>query len=684
MVNATEETLLRWIPLLPLLTAAAHALMIGLVRRPTPRWLVIGLSCGSVLTSFLISCVVFFELAQMPAGQRVMVDNLYTWIGAGVGSEAFSAELAFLLDPLSAVMILVVTGVGSLIHIYSVGYMEDDHREDKGFQRFFCYLNLFTFSMLVLVLGDNLVLMFLGGGGVGLCSYLLIGFWYSDRFNAFCGSKAFIVNRIGDFGFLLGIFLLFRALVEAGAPSMSFAEIAASFDRIADLTIAAPFGASFWGSLWGTEWKLVNVIGLCFFVGACGKSAQIPLYVWLPDAMAGPTPVSALIHAATMVTAGVYMVCRLSFLFAAAPVASAVIAWTGALTAVGAATIALTQTDIKKVLAYSTVSQLGYMFLAAGCGGYTAAMFHLATHAFFKALLFLGAGSVILAMHHEQDIDKMGGLRHRIWQTHAVFLVGVIAIAGFPPLSGFFSKDEILVAAFTAGVPGHLWLYGIGLVTAGLTAFYMFRLHFRTFYGECRAPQPLRDHIREPSSVVLNPLWILAGLSAVAGVIGIPQVYGDWFGVEDSHSLSNFLAPLWPAAEAHHLEHATEYAMAAAAVAMAAAGLALAWWLYIQRPELPGQMAERLSGLYRLLTNKYYVDEAYDATLVRPLVRVSDRVLFRTVDAGLIDTVAVDGTARSIRAVAANGLKYLQSGLAQGYVFLMIAGTVAILGYLLR
>ena len=417
MVNQQTE-LLRWIPLLPLIAAAVHGVMIGLMRRSAPRWVVIALSCGSVLLSFALSCVAFVELTALPAESRFLVDTLYTWIGAGIGETRLAADLAFRLDPLSAVMILVVTGVGSLIHLYSIGYMDDDHREDKGFQRFFCFLNLFTFSMLMLVLGDNLALMFVGWEGVGLCSYLLIGFWYSDRFNAYCGSKAFIVNRIGDFGFLIGIFLLFRAFVEAGVPAtLSFSEIERSFDAIRELTLAAPF--------WGPEWRLVNVVGLCFFVGACGKSAQIPLYVWLPDAMAGPTPVSALIHAATMVTAGVYMVCRLSFLYADAELASAVVAWTGALTALFAASIAITQTDIKKVLAYSTVSQLGYMFLAAGCGGYTGAMFHLVTHAFFKALLFLGAGSVILAMHHEQDIEKMGGLWRRIRQTGVVFLAAV-------------------------------------------------------------------------------------------------------------------------------------------------------------------------------------------------------------------------------------------------------------------
>jgi len=673
-----EEVLLRWIPLLPLLAAVIHGVMLTIVRRPLPRWVTIALSCGSVAAAFLISCMAFWRLVQLPEESRLLVDNLFTWFGAGVGSQAFSAEMAFQLDPLSAVMALVVTGVGSLIHVYSIGYMGEDHRDDKGFQRFFCYLNLFTFSMLVLVLGDNFVLMFLGWEGVGLCSYLLIGFWYSDRFNAYCGSKAFIVNRIGDFAFLIGIFLIFSALVGVGHPTVGFQEVERHFGQIVGATIAVPDWLPF-----GPEWRLVNVAGICFFVGACGKSAQLPLYVWLPDAMAGPTPVSALIHAATMVTAGVYMVCRLSFLYSAAPEAAALIAWVGGITAVFAATIAITQTDIKKVLAYSTVSQLGYMFVAAGCGSYSAAIFHLGTHAFFKALLFLGAGAVILAMHHEQDMEKMGGLRRRIPRTHWTFLIGTLAIAGFPPLSGFFSKDEILVAAYASHVPGHQWLYAIGLVTAGITAFYMFRLHFRIFWGKSRVPHDVREHMEDPPNTVIIPLYALAVGAALAGFAGLPQVWGDLMGVVNSNSLANFLAPVFPAGAPHHIEHSTEMWLAAMAVATAAAGTFLAWWLYVHRPAWPDKLAGKLSGLHRLLTEKYYVDEIYDATIVRPLVAVSDRILFRGIDAGLIDGVGVNGLARSVRALAANGLKYVQSGFAQSYLLLMVVGAVAIVTYLL-
>jgi NADH-quinone oxidoreductase subunit L len=627
----TETETLRWIVALPLLAAAVHGVLLGLVRRTLERSLVIALSCGSVILAFVLSLV---SLLRLDGG--VLVDPVYAWIGAGT----FSADVTFLMDPLSAVMCLVVTGVGSLIHVYSIGYMDDDHREDKGFQRFFCYLNLFIFAMLVLVLADNLVLMFLGWEGVGLCSYLLIGFWYADRWNAYCGMKAFVVNRIGDFGFLVGIFLVFWSF-----ETVSFRELAAA----------------------ALDPRLATWIGLCLFVGAVGKSAQIPLHVWLPDAMAGPTPVSALIHAATMVTAGVYMVCRMHFLYDAAPDARAVVAWTGALTALFAATIAVAQTDIKKILAYSTVSQLGYMFVAAGCGGYTAAIFHLGTHAFFKALLFLGAGAVILAMHHEQDTDRMGGLRTRMPRTFVVMSVAVFTIAGFPPLAGFFSKDEILLAAWTADP----LLWAVLLATASLTAFYMFRLWFRTFFGECRALEEVKAHIHEPAPVVLWPLYALAFCSAVAGFFNFPQAWGGWFPYPSA--LGHFLG------FEHHATHgAPELQLALGAIAAAALGALLAWLCYVRLPGLPTRFRARL------VANAYYVDRIYDALLVKPLVLLSDAVLYRALDAGALDGALVNGTARAVRAVAADVLRHLQSGFAQAYLVLMLLGTVAVVGFLLR
>lgn len=682
----TETDTLRWIPLLPLASAVIGGVMLGLLRRPLSRGVTIALSCGSVLVAFLISVAAVWRLVGLPVEQRLLLDTMAPWIVAG----RFAVDIAFALDPISAVMILLVSGVGFLIHVYSIGYMDDDHRDDKGFQRFFCYLNLFTFSMLTLVLADNIVLMFLGWEGVGLCSYLLIGFWYADRWNAYCGMKAFIVNRIGDFAFLVGIFLLFTTLGSAlpegrASEAAVFRQIEAAFPLIAEKMVHLP---DWLGFLPGApEWKLATLIGLCFFVGAVGKSAQIPLYVWLPDAMAGPTPVSALIHAATMVTAGVYMVCRLSFLYAEAPGASALIAWTGGLTALFAATIALVQTDIKKVLAYSTVSQLGYMFLAAGCGGYAAAMFHLLTHGFFKALLFLGAGAVILAMHHEQDMEKMGGLTRFIpwWRpTHLCFLMGVLAISGMPGFSGFFSKDEVLLAAFAAEtIPGHVWLWGLGVATAGLTAFYMFRLHFRVFFGETRIASSLRSHIREAAPTVTVPLVVLAVLAVIGGYAGLPQVYGDMLGIERSNSLANFLQPAFAGGHAHAVSAATELGLGGIAAALGGAGVLVAFVLYLQRPTLPDRLASTFSGPYRLLAARYWVDELYDRGIVRPLVWLSERVLFRGIDAGLIDGLAVMGTARAVRSLASRGLRRAQTGLAQTYFAFMIAGAAAVVVYLL-
>ncbi len=682
MVDATPNTLIRWVPLLPLIGAVVHGVLLALVRKPLNRALTIALSCGTVIAAFVISLLLVNDLTMLAADARVMTDSLYA--SSWIGTANFSADAAFLLDPLSAVMILVVTGVGSLIHIYSIGYMDDDHRDDRGFARFFCYMNLFTFSMLMLVLGDNLLLMFLGWEGVGVCSYLLIGFWYSDKWNAYCGSKAFIVNRIGDFGFLLGLFLLFWSLADVGHSAIAFRDIQAAFPAIAEQTVTLPQWLSFLPGF--PEWKLATLIGLCFFVGAAGKSAQMPLYVWLPDAMAGPTPVSALIHAATMVTAGVYMVSRMSFVYAAAPGASAFIAWTGAITALFAATIAIAQTDIKKVLAYSTVSQLGFMFLAAGCGAFGAAMFHVVTHAFFKALLFLAAGSVILAMHHEQDTDKMGGLRKLLPITHKVFMFGVLAIAGFPFMAGFFSKDEILLAAKLSHVPGHEALYAIALGTAGITAFYMARLYFRTFLGESRASAQVRSHIHEPANTVTYPLIVLALLSIFGGFIGPAAALNPVKGLlgisdENSNSFANFLAPVL--ANAHHeVDHWTEQQLALVSVAVAGIGALLALWMYVLKPGVPVAIRKSLGVVHTLVVNKYYVVELYDRVLVRPLVAISDRVLYRFIDAGLIDGVLVNGSAATVRGITNGLLKYAQSGFAQSYLGWMALGGAALVVYL--
>ena len=680
-MSEDANELLRWIPLLPLIAAVVSGVWLVFAPRGLPRSVIGALACGAPIASFLLSVRVVWELATGVEGpDPYLLDHVYTWVSV----HPFHAELSFLLDPLSAIMVLIVTGVGSLIHIYSIGYMDDDEREDRGFQRFFVYMNLFMFSMLMLVLGDNLLVMFVGWEAVGLCSYLLIGFWYLDDYNAACGQKAFIVNRIGDFGFLLGIFLLFWAFFEAGVPTLDFREMTANVAAIGERSVEVPQ----WLGLLGLavpSWKLVSLAGLCLFIGACGKSAQIPLYVWLPDAMAGPTPVSALIHAATMVTAGVYMVCRMSFLYSIAPGASATVAWVGGLTALFAATIALCQKDIKKVLAYSTVSQLGYMFLAAGVMSYSAAIFHLATHAFFKALLFLGAGAVILGMHHEQSTDLMGGLRRRMPWTHGTFLVGVLAIAGTPGFSGYFSKDEILLGVYLAhDTPGHMALWGVGVLTAGLTAFYMFRLYFLTFTGHNRASPQVRSHIREQPKWILVPLVLLAFLSVCAGWLSLPDIYGEWFGVPESNSLHYFLQSVAPSADHGDVSHALEYTLAFGAVVSAAVGAALASYLYFYRRDALPRLVERVGPAYRLLVNKYWIDELYSAVIIRPILRVSDAFLYRVVDARIVDQLAVNGIANVVRGTADRGLKLLQTGMTQTYVFGMLVGGVILVAYLLR
>ncbi|MCP4005976.1 MAG: NADH-quinone oxidoreductase subunit L [bacterium] len=669
---------LRWIPLLPLIAALLSGLWLMFAKGNLPRPVVIVLACGAPILAFAKSLWVVKDLATgFEPGQRYLVDNVYTWISAG----DFHAELSFLLDPLSAVMILVVTGVGSLIHIYSVGYMDEDHRDDRGFQRFFVFLNLFTFAMLMLVLGDNLLVMFVGWEGVGVCSYLLIGFWYLEDHNAMCGQKAFVVNRIGDFGFLLGVFLLFWSFSAAGVPTVEFREMALSIGLLEGKTVQLPSWLSFLPGF--PVWTLLTLACLCLFLGACGKSAQLPLYVWLPDAMAGPTPVSALIHAATMVTAGVYMVCRMSFAFSLAPGASATVAWVGALTALFAATIGMAQKDIKKVLAYSTVSQLGYMFLAAGVGAYSAAIFHVATHAFFKALLFLGAGSVILGMHHEQNMDRMGGLLRRMPWTGWTCLMGVAAIAGFPFMSGWLSKDEILLSVNLAhDVPGHSALYAIGVLTAGITAFYMGRLWFRVFTGENRADPHTQDQIKEQPSWILFPLVVLAVFSVVAGWGTLPDAYGDqFFGIRESNSLHYFLNHV--AHSVHHeVDHSTEFGLATFSTGVAAIGFGLAYLLYYRRKGLEKQIVSAIRPLYRLVYNKYWIDELYQAVIIRPLLAVSDRVLSRVVDAKWIDGFGVNGTARFVVASAERVLKYAQTGLTQSYVFVMLVGGIVLIVYL--
>jgi NADH-quinone oxidoreductase subunit L len=636
---------------------------------PSP---VIGLvACGAVLLSFLTALGAV--LAAHAAPGHTIVQTLWTWIPGGLaettsGTAPFTVDWAYQVDPLSSVMVLVVTFVGLLIHVYSArlpglgdGYMA----HDAGYARFMSYLNLFMFAMLTLVLGANYLVLFIGWEGVGLCSYLLIGFWFEKQSASDAGKKAFIVNRIGDAGFVLGVFLIF----------MTFGSV--DFRTVAAAAAHLPVELAWSGAL--------TVIGLCLFVGACGKSAQIPLYVWLPDAMEGPTPVSALIHAATMVTAGVYMIARSSGIYAHAPKAMMVVAIVGIATAVFAASIGLVQTDIKRVLAYSTVSQLGYMVAACGVGAFAAGVFHLMTHAFFKALLFLGSGSVIHGMSGEQDMRKMGGLRKHMPVTHLTMFIGCLAIAGVPGLAGFFSKDEILWSAFKIGGYGRaVWV--VGFVTAALTAFYMFRLFYMTFHGSFRGTPEQEHHVHESPKAMTVPLMTLAAGSVLVGYLGIPAVIGHL--VHLPNAFESFLHPVFE--PAHHAlgeafphplhDEATEWGLMGASVAVGLAGIFLARFLYKSRPELSEKMASALLPVHRLLTNKYYVDELYGAVFVRGLALGGGRALFA------VDRHAIDGGDGEVKpASGVNGLAWMvrdalgkASNAWDRYVVDMLVNAVAI------
>ena len=668
---------LRWIVLLPLIGAVINGLGGYFIQRSFGKRAISIIACTPVIIAFLLSVRVLVQLIGLPPEERFLLDHCWTWIDVG----ALRADVAFWADPLSAVMILVVTGVGGLIHIYSIGYMH----EEESYWRFFAWLNLFTFAMLTLVLGDNLLLMFVGWEGVGLCSYALIGFWYKEWANASAGSKAFIVNRVGDFGFTLGAFLLFWSMSDAGHPSVIFREIA----QHAHLLDGKMFGGI----------AVATLVTLLFFVGAAGKSAQIPLYVWLPDAMAGPTPVSALIHAATMVTAGVYMIGRLNFLFSMAPATLHVVAWIGALTAFFAATIGLAQNDIKRVLAYSTVSQLGYMFIGMGVGAYAAGIFHLMTHAFFKACLFLGSGSVIHAMGGEQDMRKMGGLKRWMPQTHMTFLISTIAIAGIPPLSGFFSKDEILWQAFS-GEHGNPLIWLLGFAGAGMTAFYMFRLVFMTFYGENRADHHTQEHLHESPPVMTYPLIILALLAALAGVLGVPHA------LHGANRIEEWFAPVFSYghAVAHEAAHTNpmEYVLMLASVGIAVVGILVARAMYLTKSLTPETFSEVADGaLYRLIYNKYYVDEiygvvfvngtlllarvcaAFDTYVIDPIVNGSAYLikLVSWLD-GLFDNYVIDGIVNRIADVIiglGSRFRQLQTGSINGYLYVIVVGVVVVM-----
>ena len=628
------------IPALPL----AGFLVNGLAGKKLGKSFVSVVGAGSVALATLAA---YARLIPFFAGDHAAsVETYARWIAAG----SFSADLSLRLDPLSAVMVSFVTFVGFLIHLYSIGYMRHDET-DAGYARYFAYLNLFMFAMLVLVLAGNFLLMFVGWEGVGLCSYLLIGYYYEREYAADAGKKAFVVNRIGDFGFLLGLFGLFSLFGSLDFDRV-FSQAAADPSKFAPyLTLVCPF----------------------LFLGAVGKSAQVPLYVWLPDAMAGPTPVSALIHAATMVTAGVYMVTRCNVLFRLAPEAMGVVAVIGGITAIFAAVIAVAQNDIKKVLAYSTVSQLGYMFLACGVGAYAAGMFHVFTHAFFKACLFLGSGAVIHAMGGEQDIRKMGGLKSKLPITFCTFFFATLALSGVPPLAGFFSKDAILAGAFEEG---RYVLFGIGLVTAGLTAFYMIRLVSLTFGGQFRGTSEQEHHVHEAPPTMTVPLVILAALSIVAGFVGLPKILG-----EHGNRFAALLEPILPklpipAAE-HPLSSPAEWLLMGVSVAVAVAGLLLAWTWYARgKGRVPDRIAASAPAAYSLVAAKFRVDELYDALIVRPFIALS-RGLWKIIDVLVIDGI-LNAAAFSVE-LAGDLLRFLQTGNVRNYALTFFLGVIALL-----
>lgn len=646
-----------WLLILPLLGVIIN----GLFTRRLPEKVVGWLGSAMIIGSFAVAVSLFFQLKGLDPHSRSVTVDVFNWMSIG----QLKLDFAFLIDPLSSVMVLVVTGISSLIHIYSIGYMHGDNR----FRAFFTYMNLFVFFMLILVLGSSYPVLFIGWEGVGLCSYLLIGFWWEDMAKATAGMKAFIVNRIGDFGMLVAMFLLFKHL-----GTLTFTEV-------------FPAAATTWGH--HVDAAPVIAITLMLLLGAAGKSAQFPLYVWLPDAMAGPTPVSALIHAATMVTAGVYMIARSSMLYMLAPTSMMIVALVGAFTAIFAATIGLKQMDIKKVLAYSTVSQLGYMVMATGVAAFSAGIFHLMTHAFFKALLFLAAGAVIHSMHgalhhvddhhtDAQDMRNMGGLRKFTPITYYVFLVATLAIAGIPGFSGFFSKDEILASAFSHGA---YLPYALGLIAAVITAFYMFRLVYLTFHGEYKGPKGSEEGLHESPPVMTIPLIILAVLSVIGGYVGLPIVFG-----ENLHVFKEWLNPVFePAFEAvhyhpHHPSISLEWLLIGTSVLAALIGIIVANVMYIRQNRV-AEPDEKQAGFGKVLFNKYYVDEIYNAAVIRPLIGLC-RIFWKDFDDRVVDRGMVLGSARTV--FGSGGLlRKLQTGFVGNYALMLALGVLIILAVVL-
>ena len=631
------------IPLLPFLSFVINILLGRNFIKDKAHWIAV----PAVFASFALAVSAFIDVLN---GQVINI-NFYSWIVSG----DFNVSFGFLIDQLSAVMLIVVTSISTLIFIYSIGYM----RGDGGYYRFFAYLSLFVFSMLILVMANNFLLMYFGWEAVGLCSYFLIGFWFHKKSAGDAGKKAFIVNRFGDFGFGLGVILIFLTF-----GSLDYMTVFGQGGSIVGQTV----------SILGTDVDLITLICLLLFCGAVGKSAQVPLHVWLPDAMEGPTPVSALIHAATMVTAGVFMVARCNPLFSLSATAMNTVAVVGGITAIFAATIALVQNDIKRVIAYSTVSQLGYMFLALGVGAYSAGIFHLYTHAYFKALLFLASGSVIHALHDEQDMRKMGGLKKYMPTTYKVFIIATLSITGIPFFSGFFSKDEILWRAFQSGNLGK-FLWFLGTVAALLTAFYSWRLIYMTFHGKFRGTQEQERHLHESPPVITVPLWFLAIGAIFAGYVGIPPLF-----VEHGDKIGEFLAPVLGHAEGQGT-HAQEYFVIGASIFVAAAGWFIAHVMYIKKTDLPQKLGTMFQPVHKLLYNKYWIDELYSKVIIQPVLKAADKIVLV-----LFDTIIIEGIVNGVPALIAGfsqGLRRMQTGLLSNYGLVMALGVLGFIGYII-
>ena len=677
-----ESAGIRWIPFAPLAWALLVGLSISLFRRPLPpRVLVVG-SCLSVLAAFGASSAAFARIVGLvggdvtPEGPLVLVDVLYTWVGVGVGRSAFSADLAFRYDALSAVMCTLITGLGFLVHLYSVGGMRRDARDDGGIQRYFCTLNLFVGAALVLVLADNPLLLVFGWEGTALASYLLIGFWYGDARAARAAQRVFVLDRIAGAALLAGVAFLFWSLARVGAPAVSFRAIEAGFGAVAEEMLVLPA----W--LGGGEVGVVTAVAGGLLLAAAVRSAQLPFHIGLPRATAAPASSWGLVHLTILALAGIYLAVRLSFLFEAAPGVGMVMAWIGAATALVAAAAATGQDDVGHLLAWVTVSQLGALFVALGCGAYTVAVFHLITHALGMGLVALAVGAVMGATGGERDLQQLGGLRKRLTTTYWLVVVGALALSGFPGLSGFFSRNEILRAVFASdGLPGQALIAAAMVGALLLVTFALFRMLFLGFHGKTRLPRGRRGELDDPEDGMMWPMQVIAVLAVVGGIIGMPQFWGDLMQIEESDSLGVFLAQVVTLRDLPPVEPVELAQLMGLALAASGVGFGAAYVFYVSRPQLRDRVRPWLAWPRRVLARGFWLDDVFDFALVKPVVRISDRLLFRGVDLRLFDRLA-EGTGALLRGIAGAGLKHLHSGLAQAYLLFLAAGTVAVLAYL--